>query len=172
MKFVTPAEAFGVDVKVGVQLNDEEAIVVPDCPECPECPPVEECVVECRGWDVIEYDLFTNQTQKEFHDADFTSSNYTIYVFMPQGEWCRHKRRFVLTAGTLGTLGTHYDVDIASNTTDGETAFGFTTLIGGGFMTNCGTLNYQIDLTDAQPGSETWTDICPTVTVCRQVGFG
>lgn len=38
IKLVSEDEAFGTDIKIGVQLQDEAVTEVPDIPDCPDCP--------------------------------------------------------------------------------------------------------------------------------------
>lgn len=161
---LVPKGAIPEDLNVGLRMTDEPAVEVPDCPECPECPE-QVCEVECRGWDVVTRDRALGLVTKTFHDDDFSATGAPL-VLIPQGEWCGHRRRFVFDPGTLGVEGTDYTKLIVSNDDDGETAFvaNLEYALDGTF---CGTLKYQIDLTDADPGSETWTDLCTTATICR-----
>lgn len=51
VQFVTPEEAFGVDVKLEIELQDAPAdgpVVLPDCPDCEECEECPECPGACE----------------------------------------------------------------------------------------------------------------------------
>lgn len=162
IKLVTPEEAFGQSLKVGgILKKQEEPIAVPDCPDCPEVPPA--CEVACRGFDLIVHDTVFGFTASSFYSADHSQLFYSgvAGIYIPQGEWCGHRRRFVFTAGDLGD---GYETDTTSNATEGETAFTFTSHASPVSLQS-GTLSYQIDLTDAAPGSETWTDLCVVMTI-------
>lgn len=168
IKVVSTDEAFGPDVKIGVQLKAETPIVVPDpCPECPES----GCVVECYGWLIGSYfplpgptigggPLFV--TPGDFVDGEYLIrySTGSVILLVPMGEFCGHKLRIVVDEGDWDSHTLSY-TDTATLTPRAQILFDFWTPD----SEKTGTVKAQIDLTDADEGAETWTDICGTIRI-------
>lgn len=176
------SDPFPQDVEVGVVLDDEPVIVVPE--ECPECPPG-ACVPNLtRVQFVVAGPMFisgeatcTSYTVVEAVVDDATPVNFDIklngtappiagmrlYVF-PMMEKCGHRTRAVVTDGTAQwTVVTYlFDAPFFVN----ENQDGVALLFGSGITagTHTGTIQMQIDLTDS-PGSETWTDFGPLINI-------
>jgi hypothetical protein len=162
LQFV-PQGAFAQDVALGIQLQDEPVVVVPE--ECPECPPG-ACEVECYGWDYFSASIVGGPAITTFGNRELTITHSlgqeSALVLIPQGEWSGHRTQFVVDPGAWDA---GYEVTIASGD-DGESSI----LITFHAFTNygaAGTVTFQIDLTDAAPGGETWTDICDVATVSQ-----
>lgn len=96
LKFVDPKSAFGPDVKLGVQLQDEAPIVIPDAVPCP-------CVEEFKYWILMESDhgghLFTTTTSNilGYPGPEPITPTYTL---VPVYEGCGKVSEFTLDAGT------------------------------------------------------------------------
>jgi len=159
---LVPQGAFAQDVALGIQLQDEPVVVVPE--ECPECPP-STCEVECYGWDVST--SYANGTENQMFTSAYRTTSGVVEIlregvgtFSPQGEWCGHRTRFVVDPGNWEA---GYAVTILSGADGEKTAIiNFRTITD---YTATGSIAFQIDLTDAEPGGETWTDICTPLAV-------
>lgn len=174
IKLVPTSEAFGPDVKLGIQLLPEQAIVVPpptECPECPETPP-SDCVVSCDGWVWSSYLFFGDAFWVNAvgvvpcpggGNVDIYGNPGTISLFAQFNNRCGHATQIVWTPGGLDgyvnfqeipNVGEHWSIGVQLFWADGAPPTGAS-----------GTLSIQIDLTDAIEGSETWTDVCCPVTI-------
>jgi hypothetical protein len=148
---------FPQDIHFGIQLEDETIVVPEECPECPECPP-STCEVACVGIDVYEIKPTHFQCNRRFSDPGYNWPTGGVLVLVPVGEWCGHQTRWLIDEGTLSghtilpALAVDRDVSIAIQMgTSGS-----------------GTFQFQIDLTDAAPGEETWTNMCSLVSVSTE----
>lgn len=161
-------DPFGPQVDVGVQLLEEPAIVVPPAAECPPCVPgFIRWSVSLLLYDFSEpvytsalYPCGDDETAPVgpvfFADAADYSAAIVAITFVPILERCGHSIRIVgiVPAYEVGAAG-----DVIGLRENDKIAFNLT--IGGPNGTG-GLLQTQIDLTDAEPGFETWTDIgCP-----------
>lgn len=174
LQWADPDAVFPQDTFVGAQLVPEEPIVVP--PECPECPPASECEVLCVGWGyVITQDAgfvytvsgFTSDTSPTLGVPNAAARGGSAALF-PGGQFCGHRLRFMTTPTGL-TEGTDYTKSIIANIS-GNYVLGLMLLFGTAITTGSVLIQAQIDLTDAEPGSETWTDICTPLTIAPNAG--
>ena len=100
---LVPVGAFGPDVEIGVRLQQEPAIVVPE--ECPECPPgacepaFSSWVVWGVGYGALGTGFNVTLVLMPYiitcHRSRFTDS---FIVLIPQMTRCGHATRFVITA--------------------------------------------------------------------------
>lgn len=161
---LVPQGVIAPDVGVGITLQPLAAIVAPE--ECPECPPA-GCEVGFEAWNIIyTVDLcFVTQYESTFQypcplEFPFYPSPAPGQLEMltwalrgfPYGCFCGHALRFVFDPGSITGAYTFYSDGVYwAYTSDPNSG-----------SSGIGTVQAQIDLTDAEPGDETWTDIgCP-----------
>lgn len=181
-------DPFPKDITVGVQLQDEPVVVIPD-----PCPIVAGCAVTFTHWQywlIGHRDLGGAESGSTLiivlgggFGADFGAltggdgvavdvslagsgqidlRQPVFLVLVPIIQKCGHRIRFVRTGetvfsavenssdpDTLDVEGLTYNGDYNSRTPTHQTM----------------TAKVQIDLTDAAPGAETWTDIGPIVNI-------
>jgi hypothetical protein len=173
-------DPFPQDLSLGIELDDEPVVEVPEpviCDECPECP--EPCEVECWGWLSIRSDNAGFSNFANFASQS-TIDNYlglfggvypiSAYLSVPgemltllmQGNFCGHKIRYVLDLNGNSATVAHIPNGPGSPfATWGETALRISAITGSNDM----FVQPQIDLTDAATGEETWTDVCHRVRI-------
>jgi hypothetical protein len=148
---------FPQDVNFGIQLEDE-TIVVPE--ECPECPEAVGCEVACYGVDAYLISASNPPSisaLRYINPGTISAAAETAVVLAPAGEWCGHRTRFLVDEGTW----VDHTISILSGD-DGEKSIGLTWGYSG---SGTGTVQFQIDLTDAAPGEETWSAVCPLIEI-------
>lgn len=183
---LVPQGAFPTDVGVGIQLQDEPAVIVPDEPApCPECPGA--CEPTCVAWWItiagvqgLPDSFHFAAAQPQFfsavsspstinvnvHDFEFATawdpSDFLYAIVTPNIQRCGHRTRFVITQDSNDPGG--YTQLPGADANSMETIW---VIWGPPWDTpNWSTaIKLQIDLTDAAPGSETWTDICSTINL-------
>lgn len=169
-------DRFTKDVHVGVELDDEPVaegvIVVPDCP--PEtCAPVLDRV-HFSGTGVFAGTPDSSDVVRTVDGAtlDFDLNSiegafdYSIFILhvLPEMKKCEHRTRAVVTKGTAEwtTAATIAGGDGLSEHDGVLITYRSVTHVA---AHHTGTIQMQIDLTDAAPGSETWTDFGPLINI-------
>jgi hypothetical protein len=95
---------------------------------------------------------------------------YISLIIQPRLQDCGHRTRFVVNAGTAGWISsgpsvgsvTGARVRVTFHWLPNHSGFGPDEPVP---VPGTGTIQLQIDLTDAAPGLETWTDIGPLVHI-------
>jgi len=180
-------DPFPQDVEVSVVLDDEPVEVVPE--DCPECPPAGDCVPLCNHVHLIMAGVlrsvsievticYSYPTILEGVAGDTVNfelnkilgparggQRSTLYIF-PAMQKCGHRTRAVVNDGTSEWNVVTYIYD--KNVFLVESHDGVALLWDGFPLTtgpHTGTVQFQIDLTDAAVGSETWTDFGPLIEI-------
>jgi hypothetical protein len=194
-KLVSETDAVGPDTKLKAQMNDEVPVIVPN--ECPPatgsaCEPVfyryqymifgpatgspgETCESKWRYGLLSAGGPLVGQAGDTVN-LDVTAGGGIItdcfvqvsMMLQPVIDRCGHRTRFVITDGTMDWTWAlpMTDGDGISGTT--QDAIDFLWFSGiASTPPRAGTVQMQIDLTDAAPGDETWTDIGPLVNVYK-----
>lgn len=179
----TDASPFPQDVTLGIEMLDETVIPVAedvaDCPECPECP--EACVplfdhvkIVVAGLTGLEWTCSSavinldagggDEVNFDYRLGGFLSTDnpFALYIF-PIMQRCGHRTRFVATQGTADWTSAQFGDDLSDPYSD-YMRLSWTTS-SDVVTSRTGTVRVQIDLTDAAPGSETWTDFGPLINI-------